>query len=96
MDALATFLQQSITFFAILDPIGISAIALSILSPNITKTQINKVAYKANITIIIAFFVVLISGEMLLKLFDDTSYVLNFCLQFLYNRRKLLPLLVKQ
>ena len=75
MDALATFLQQSITFFAILDPIGISAIALSILSPNITKTQINKVAYKATITIIIAFFVVLISGEMLLKLFgiDENS-----------------------
>jgi multiple antibiotic resistance protein len=58
-----------------LDPIGISAIALSILSPNITKTQINKVAYKATITIIIAFFVVLISGEMLLKLFgiDENS-----------------------
>ena len=75
MDALATFLQQSTTFFAILDPIGISAIALSILSPNITKTQINKVAYKATITIIIAFFVVLISGEMLLKLFgiDENS-----------------------
>ena len=75
MDALATFLQQSITFFAILDPIGISAIALSILSPNITKTQINKVAYKATLTIIVAFFVVLISGEMLLKLFgiDENS-----------------------
>ena len=75
MDALATFLQQSITFFAILDPIGISAIALSILSPNITKTQINKVAYKATITIIVAFFVVLISGELLLKLFgiDENS-----------------------
>ena len=75
MDNLATFLQQSITFFAILDPIGISAIALSILSPNITKTQINKVAYKATITIIVAFFVVLISGEMLLKLFgiDENS-----------------------
>ena len=58
MDILSAFLQQSITFFAILDPIGISAIALSILSPNITKTQINKVAYKATITIIIAFFVV--------------------------------------
>jgi len=75
LDNLATFLQQSITFFAILDPIGISAIALSILSPNITKTQINKVAYKATITIIVAFFVVLISGEMLLKLFgiDENS-----------------------
>jgi multiple antibiotic resistance protein len=75
VENLAAFLQQSITFFAILDPIGISAIALSILSPNITKTQINKVAYKATITIIIAFFVVLISGEMLLKLFgiDENS-----------------------
>ena len=75
MDALPTFLQQSITFFAILDPIGISAIALSILSPNITKTQIKKVAYKATITIIVAFFVVLISGELLLKLFgiDENS-----------------------
>ncbi len=75
MDALATFLQQSITFFAILDPIGISAIALSILSPNITKTQINKVAYKSTLTIIIAFFVVLISGDMILKLFgiDENS-----------------------
>ena len=75
MDNLSIFLQQFITFFAILDPIGISAIALSILSPNITKTQINKVAYKATITIIIAFFVVLISGEMLLKLFgiDENS-----------------------
>ncbi|MBU0926089.1 MarC family protein [bacterium] len=75
MDNLSTFLQQSITFFAILDPIGISAIALSILSPNITKTQINKVAYKSTLTIIIAFFVVLISGDMILKLFgiDENS-----------------------
>lgn len=75
MDNLSTFLQQSITFFAILDPIGISAIALSILSPNITKTQINKVAYKSTLTIIIAFFVVLITGDMILKLFgiDENS-----------------------
>jgi multiple antibiotic resistance protein len=75
VDNLSTFLQQSITFFAILDPIGISAIALSILSPNITKTQINKVAYKSTLTIIIAFFVVLITGDMILKLFgiDENS-----------------------
>ena len=75
MDNLSTFLQQSITFFAILDPIGISAIALSILSSNITKTQINKVAYKSTFTIIIAFFVVLITGDMILKLFgiDENS-----------------------
>lgn len=75
MDSFSTFLQQSITFFAILDPIGISAIALSLLSVNITKTQINKVAFKATFTIVIAFFVVLILGETILKLFgiDENS-----------------------
>ncbi|AXH15903.1 MarC family protein [Malaciobacter mytili] len=65
----STFLQEAITFFAIMDPIGISAIALSILSSNITKSEINKVAYKTTLTIIIAFFVVLIAGEFVLKIF---------------------------
>lgn len=75
MDNFSTFLQQSITFFAILDPIGISAIALSLLSANITKSQINKVAFKTTFTIIIAFFVVLILGESILKIFgiDENS-----------------------
>lgn len=75
MDNFSAFLQQSITFFAILDPIGISAIALSLLSPNITKTQINRVAYKSTLTIVIAFFVVLITGETILKIFgiDENS-----------------------
>lgn len=75
MDNFSAFLQQSITFFAILDPIGISAIALSLLSANITKSQINKVAFKTTFTIIIAFFVVLILGESILKIFgiDENS-----------------------
>lgn len=75
MELVSVFLQQAITFFAIMDPIGISAIALSLLSTNITKTQITKVAYKSTLTIIIAFFVVLISGEAILKLFgiDENS-----------------------
>ena len=75
MDNFSTFLQQSITFFAILDPIGISAIALSLLSVNITKSQINKVAFKTTFTIIIAFFVVLILGKTILKIFgiDENS-----------------------
>lgn len=68
-DYLANFLQEVITFFAIMDPIGISAVALSILSPNITKTEINKVAYKTTYTIIISFFVVIIAGEFVLKVF---------------------------
>jgi len=68
-DYLANFLQEAITFFAIMDPIGISAVALSILSPNITKTEINKVAYKTTYTIVISFFVVIIAGEFVLKVF---------------------------
>ncbi len=75
MEFISTFLQQSITFFAIMDPIGISAIALSLLSTNITKTQISKVAYKSTLTIVIAFFVVILFGEAILKLFgiDENS-----------------------
>ena len=58
-----------------MDPIGISAIALSLLNTNITKTQISQVAYKSTLTIVIAFFVVLITGEFILKLFgiDENS-----------------------
>ena len=58
-----------------MDPIGISAIALSLLNTNITKTQISQVAYKSTLTIVIAFFVVLITGEAVLKIFgiDENS-----------------------
>lgn len=69
MDIVQTFLQQAITFFAIMDPIGISALALSLLSTNITKSQISSIARKSTFTIIIAFFVVLITGDLILKIF---------------------------
>lgn len=52
-----------------MDPIGISALALSLLSPNITKNQINSIAKKSTLTIVIAFFVVLITGDLILKIF---------------------------
>ena len=75
MDNLSIFLQQFITFFAILDPIGVGAIALSLFNKNITKMQISQLAYKSSITIIIAFFIVLISGDFILKIFgiDENS-----------------------
>lgn len=75
MDNLSIFLQQFITFFAILDPIGVGAIALSLFNKNITKMQISQLAYKSTITIIIAFFIVLISGDFILKIFgiDENS-----------------------
>ena len=68
-------MQQSITFFAILDPVGVSAIMLSLLHANVTKKQINKIAYKSTITVVIAFFVVLIGGNFILKMFgiDENS-----------------------
>ena len=73
----STFLQQGITFFAIMDPIGVSAIALSLLPTNITKKQINKVAKKSTITVVIAFFVVLITGDFILKLFGIGEHSLK-------------------
>lgn len=69
MELIQDFLQQSITFFAIMDPIGVSAIALSLLSTNITKSQISTIAKKSTYTILIAFIVVLITGDLVLKLF---------------------------
>jgi multiple antibiotic resistance protein len=68
-------LQQSITFFAILDPIGASAIMLSLLNVNVTKQQMQKIAYKSTITVVIAFFMVLIAGTLILSLFgiDENS-----------------------
>ena len=60
-----------------MDPIGISAIALSLLNNNITKDQINKVAKKSTITVIIAFFVVLITGDFILKLFGIGEHSLK-------------------
>ncbi|WP_428023497.1 MarC family protein [Arcobacter sp.] len=70
MDFIQNFLQHSITFFAIMDPIGVSAIALSLLSENITKIQISTIAKKSSLTIVIAFFVVLITGDLVLKIFS--------------------------
>ena len=73
----SSLLQQGITFFAIMDPIGVSAIALSLLSNDITKEQISKVALKSTVTIIIAFFVVLITGDFILQLFGIGEHSLK-------------------
>ena len=62
-------LQDTITMMAIVDPLGVSAIMLSLLSENSTKEEISKIALKSTITIIISFFVVLLSGNFLLQLF---------------------------
>jgi multiple antibiotic resistance protein len=64
-----SFLQHVITFFAIIDPIGASALMLSILHKDVTKAEIREIAYKSTLTMTIAFFVVLIGGNIVLKIF---------------------------
>ncbi len=64
-----SLLQNSVTFFAIVDPLGVSAIMLSLLPENSTKDEISKIAKKSTLTIVISFFVVLVSGNFLLRLF---------------------------
>jgi len=63
------FLAEAVAIFAILDPIGVSAMIPSLLHQNITKQEIKRVAFMATLTALIAFFVVLLSGDFVLKLF---------------------------
>ncbi|MDX1808671.1 MAG: MarC family protein [Sulfurospirillaceae bacterium] len=62
-------LQDTITMMAIVDPLGVSAIMLSLLPEGTTKETMSKIALKSTLTIIVAFFIVLITGNFLLKLF---------------------------
>lgn len=63
------FLAEAVAIFAILDPIGVSAMIPSLLHQNITKQEIKRVAFMATLTALVAFFVVLLSGDFILKLF---------------------------
>lgn len=63
-------LAESVAIFAILDPIGVSAMLPSLLHENITKQEIRRVAFMATLTAVTAFFIVLLSGDFVLKLFD--------------------------
>ena len=69
VDFFNLLLQHTITMMAIVDPLGVSAIMLSLLPQDTTKETINKIAFKATMTIIVAFFVVLATGNFLLNLF---------------------------
>ncbi|WP_458700545.1 MarC family protein [Sulfurospirillum sp. 1307] len=69
MEFLNTLLQNTITMLAIVDPLGVSAIMLSLLHSSATKEEVNKIAYKSTLTIVIAFFLVLFLGNFLLKIF---------------------------
>lgn len=62
-------LQHTITLLAIVDPLGVSAIMLSLLPQNTSKEDLQKIAYRSTLSIVIAFFIVLLSGNFLLQLF---------------------------
>jgi multiple antibiotic resistance protein len=68
-DFLNLLLQHTITMIAIVDPLGVSAIMLSLLPQSTTKEQMNAIALKSTLTIVVAFVVVLLSGNFLLNLF---------------------------
>ena len=69
IDIFSQFLHQLITLLAIIDPLGVSAILLSLAPNSMTSVQIKEVAKKATFTIIIAFFVVFFTGNLILSLF---------------------------
>jgi multiple antibiotic resistance protein len=71
------FLQQTITFAAIMDPIGVSAMMLGMLSHQATRSEVNIIAKQATATIMIAFFVVLLAGDAILGAFGINQYSLK-------------------
>lgn len=74
---LDTFFHQAISIFAIVDPIGASAFLLSLASVKTTKKQMSAIALKTTATIVIAFFVVLISGDFILRAFGINIHSLK-------------------
>ena len=68
-DFLNLLLQHTITMMAIVDPLGVSAIMLSLLPQSTTKEQMDTIALKATMSIVVAFVVVLATGNFLLNLF---------------------------
>ncbi len=69
MEFFNLLMQHTITMMAIVDPIGVSAVMLSLLPATASKEDVNKIAYKSTLTIVIAFFIVLLTGNILLKIF---------------------------
>ena len=63
------FLQEVVTFAAIMDPVGVSAMMLGMLSHQATRSEVVTIARQATWTIVIAFGVVLVAGDAILRAF---------------------------
>ena len=70
-----SFLHQSITFAAIMDPVGVSAMMLGMLPHQATHSAVARIARQSTVTVTVAFFVVLFGGDMILRFFgiDQSS-----------------------
>jgi multiple antibiotic resistance protein len=77
MPFLEQLLRQTITFAAIMDPIGASAVMLGMLSHQATRSQVQSIARQATWTIVAAFAVVLIAGDAILRLFGIDEHSLK-------------------
>ncbi len=71
------FLQQAITFAAIMDPIGVSAMMLGMLPYRTTPVEAAQIARKSTLTVLIAFIVVFVFGDAILKFFGIDQYSLK-------------------
>ena len=63
------FLREAITFAAIMDPVGVSAIMLGMLPHHATHSEVARIAAKSTVTVVVAFFVVLFTGDQILHFF---------------------------
>ncbi|WP_456394525.1 MarC family protein [Nitratifractor sp.] len=71
------FLQQAITFAAIMDPIGVSAMMLGMLPYRTTAVEAAQIARKSTLTVLVAFAVVFLFGDAILKFFGIDQHSLK-------------------
>ncbi len=71
------FLQQTITFGAIMDPIGVSAMMLGMLSRQVTRSEVRILARQTTWTVVVAFWIVLLAGDTILRLFGIDEHSLK-------------------
>lgn len=71
------FLKETITFAAIMDPVGVSAMMLGMLSHQATHSEVSVIAKQAAWTILIAFFVVFVAGDSILTAFGINQFSLK-------------------
>jgi len=71
------FLQQTITFAAIMDPIGVSAMMLGMLPYRTTAVEAAQIARKSTLTVLVAFAVVFVFGDAILKFFGIDQHSLK-------------------